>query len=95
MYICQESFLKKSDRKRSLEPRVFVYSLAHMPFSFRVSIYERLSAHNSARALKMERNCITVRGMVNPSPDNRGSTVCVCVCIYIYIYMYMYNVHLE
>jgi hypothetical protein len=74
-YVSQESFLKKSVRKRCLEPRAFVYSLTHLPFSFRVSIYERLSAHNSARALKVERNCIPVRGTVNRSPDNRGSTV--------------------
>jgi hypothetical protein len=67
--------LKKSVRKRCLEPRAFVYSLAHLPFSFWVSIYEWLSAHNSACALKVERNCIPVRGTVNRSPDNRGSTV--------------------
>jgi hypothetical protein len=45
-YVSQESFLKKSVTKRCLEPRAFVYSLAHFPFSFRLSIYERLSAHN-------------------------------------------------
>jgi hypothetical protein len=74
-YISQESFLKKSVRKRYLESHAFVYSLAHLPFSFRVSIYKWLSAHNSARALKEERNCILVRGTVNRSPDNRGSAV--------------------
>jgi hypothetical protein len=75
-YVSQESFLKKLVRKRCLEPRTLVYSLAHLPFSFRVSIYERLSSHNSARALKVERNCIPVRGAVNRMPDNRGLTVC-------------------
>jgi hypothetical protein len=74
-YVSQEFFLKKSVRKCCLEPRAFVYSLAHLPFYFRVSIYEWLSAHNSARALKVERNCILVRGTVNQSPDNRGSAV--------------------
>jgi hypothetical protein len=69
--------MKKSVRKRWLEPRAFVYSLAHLPFYFRVSIYERLSAHKSASALKVERNCLLVRGTVNRSPDNRGSTVFV------------------
>jgi hypothetical protein len=73
--VSQESFLKKFVRKRCLEIRAFVHSLAHLPFSFRVSIYERLSAHNSARTLKVERNCIPVRGTINRSPDNRGSTV--------------------
>jgi hypothetical protein len=68
-------FLKMSIRKRCLEPRSFIYSLTHLPFSFWVLIYERLSAHNSARALKVERNCIPVRGTVNQSPDNGGSTV--------------------
>jgi hypothetical protein len=75
MYVSQESFLRKSVRKSCLEPRAFVYSLTRLPFSFRVSIYERLSTHNSARTLKVERNCIQVRGMVNRSPVNRGSTV--------------------
>jgi hypothetical protein len=75
MYVSQESFLKKSIRKRCLEPRAFVYSLVHLPFSFWVSIYEQLTAHDSARALKVEKNCISVRGMVNRSLDNRGSTV--------------------
>jgi hypothetical protein len=74
-YVSQESFLKKSVRKRCLETRAFVYSLAHLDVSFRVSIYERLSAHNSARVLKMDRNCILMRGTVNRSADNRGSTL--------------------
>jgi hypothetical protein len=73
--------LKKSVRKRSLEPRAFVYSLAHLPFYFRVSIYERLSAHNSARALKVEGSCIPVRGTVNRSPDNRVSTLVSTVLV--------------
>jgi hypothetical protein len=84
MYVSQESFLKKSIRKHCLEPRTFIYSLAHLPFSFQVSIYERLSAHNSARALKVERNCIPVRGMVNQSPDNRGSTLIISQSVVIF-----------
>jgi hypothetical protein len=68
-YVSQEYFLKKSVRTHCLEPRAFVYSLAHLPFYFRVSIYERLPAYNSARARKVERNCIPVWGTVNRSPD--------------------------
>jgi hypothetical protein len=74
-YVSHESFLKKFIRKHCLEARTFVYSLAHLPFYFRVLIYEWLSAHNSARALKVERNCIPVRGTVNRIPDNRDYTV--------------------
>jgi hypothetical protein len=88
-YVSQESFLKKFIRKRCFEPHAFVYSLTHLPFSFRVWIYERLSAHKSARALKVERNCTSMIGTVNRSPDNRGSTVYEWL-LHVYICWYMW-----
>jgi hypothetical protein len=72
MYVSQESFLKNSIRKHCLEPRAFVYSLAI--FFLDVNI-EWLCTHNSTCALKVEMNRIPVRGTVNRSQDNRGSTV--------------------
>jgi hypothetical protein len=74
-YICLSGIFLEKFRQKTLFRTTRFHLFTHLPFSFRMLIYEWLLAHNSAHALKAEGNFIPVRDVVNRSLDNRGSTL--------------------